>query len=488
MKKTLAILITFILCISSLTIPAYAKNEAVKVKIAPFYTEIQYMSVDNRYVEYPLITYKDITYFPMTFDLCTRLGLMCGYDSEKGLFITREYINNPNENQKPFGGDALNTYEALYDAVIPTYPIYLNGIRINNEKEEYPLLNFRGVTYFPMTWHFAYEELNFNVEWSEKDYSFKLYEDGKSNPPWAYGVEGNTVKLQNMVEVREKTVLEDGNIRDSFLYSYYTHYDFDTATQTISRRENSEKGVNSQMPERTDKLAPTVLEASVKDKSVYIGDELLITLDKEESVNGANVREYKTGDSSLIFLSAQIGTAPAPYTNFKEYFFAKDSSGIKQIPWDAGNNFSAIYPDGKGGFYIGTNGYSPVYSGRWSNSFSDIYYYVPGTDAFDCVTEKHSDLFNSMRALGVENGKLYFLGMWYDAPKDRYYGGPGELFSAVNSGYYTLDLQSGELTKLYPYICGETFFGPDGNLYCISNCSRIPKIVNLDTGVIIPIG
>ena len=44
-----------------------------------------------------------------------------------------------------------------------------------------------------------------------------------------------------------------------------------------------------------------------------------------------------------------------------------------------------------------------------------------------------------------------------------------------------------ELTKLYPYISGETFIGPDGNLYCISNSSRIPKIVNLNTGVLIPI-
>ena len=206
------------------------------------------------------------------------------------------------------------------------------------------------------------------------------------------------------------------------------------------------------MPERTDKLTFSVKEAIVKDKSIYIENELLISLDKEESVNGASVREFKTGDSSLIFLSAQIGEAPAPYTTYKKYFFVKDSSGIKQIPWDEKSNFDAIYPDNKGGFYITTHSYSPVYSGRWSNSFSDIYYYTPGMEFFECVTEKHSDLFNSMYALGAEDGKLYFLGMWYDSEKDSYNQNPH--FSSVNSGYYTLDLETGELTKLYPYIYG----------------------------------
>ena len=167
MKKLISLLIVLTFLVSSF--PVSAQNDKIKVKIAPFYTEIQGMSVDNRYVEYPLITYKDITYFPMTYDLCARLGLVSGFDSEKGLFITREYINYYNENPNFFGGDALNYYNKLYDAVIPTYPIYLNGIYIDNQKEEFPLINFRGITYFPMTWRFAYEELNFDIEWSEEE-------------------------------------------------------------------------------------------------------------------------------------------------------------------------------------------------------------------------------------------------------------------------------------------------------------------------------
>ena len=424
----------------------------------------------------------------MTYDLCARLGLVSGFDSGKGLFITREYINYYNETPNFFGGDALNYYNKLYDAVIPTYPIYLNGIYIDNQKEEFPLINFRGITYFPMTWRFAYEELNFDIEWSEEEYAFKLYSDRKSNPPYAFAVDGNTVKLENKISVYDESINEYGDTRYTLSYSYYENYDFDTEAQKVFRRGDTEfKVKRAEMPEREDKVVPNVLETTIKDKSIYIGDTLLIKLEGEESVNGAYVGEYKTGESTLLYLSAQIGTAPAPYTNFKTYFFKKDESGIKQIPWDVRNVFGAIYEGADGEFYVITNGYRPVYTGRWSNRFSDIYLYKDGADSFESITEKHSDLLNSMYALGKEDDKIYFLGMWYDALKEHYGDGAYPPFSTVNGGYYTLDVNTGEITKLYPYISGETFFGPDGNLYCISNSSRIPRIVNLTTGLLIPI-
>lgn len=487
MKKLFAMIMTAIVCVSSFCLPASAEWEKIKVKIAPFSTEIDYMSVDNRYVQYPLITYKDITYFPMTFDLCAQLGLVCGYENEKGLFITREYADYEKETPKPFGDKATNYYNKLYDAQIPTYPVYLNGVYIDNEKEEYPLINFRGITYFPMTWRFAYEELNFDIEWSEKDYSFKLYEDGKSSTPYAYAVEGNIIKLQKQNSVYETTITEEGDERHSLLYSYYSFFDFDTSTQSLSRNEDSEIQQPVLMPDRSDAVTPTALETTIKGKSIYLEDSLLITLENEESVTAADIYEYKTGESTLLHLTVQIGDAPAPYTTLKSYFFKQDVSGIKQIPWDERNNFSGIYPDGNGAFYISTRGYRPTYSGRGSNSFSDIYYYKDGADSFECITEKHKDLLNSMSVVGAGDGKLYVLGMWYNAEKDRFKNLALSMFSAVNSGYYTIDMQSGELTKLYPYISGETFFGPDGNLYCISGRTRIPRIVNINTGKITPI-
>ena len=36
------------------------------------------------------------------------------------------------------------------------------GKAIDNKKEEYPLLVFRDITYFPLTWRFAVDEFGWN--------------------------------------------------------------------------------------------------------------------------------------------------------------------------------------------------------------------------------------------------------------------------------------------------------------------------------------
>ena len=49
-----------------------------------------YFSVSRQVMalEYPVFTYNDVCYIPMTYDLCERLSLSVGFDKEKGLFIT----------------------------------------------------------------------------------------------------------------------------------------------------------------------------------------------------------------------------------------------------------------------------------------------------------------------------------------------------------------------------------------------------------------
>ena len=74
--------------------------------------------------------------------------------------------------------------------------------------------------------------------------------------------------------------------------------------------------------------------------------------------------------------------------------------------------------------------------------------------------------------------------MWFDANKDRI-GTVNFPISAVNSGFYEIDLQSGEMSKIYPYIHGETFMTPNGNVYCSTDYARTQRLVNLVTGKII---
>ena len=82
MKRLTAVIIAIVMCIGICSIPAMAKDTTVKVRIAPFKTTILEQVVDNANVEFPLITYKDITYFPMTYDLCAALRMSSGFDSE----------------------------------------------------------------------------------------------------------------------------------------------------------------------------------------------------------------------------------------------------------------------------------------------------------------------------------------------------------------------------------------------------------------------
>ncbi len=58
--------------------------------------------------------------------------------------------------------DMLTPNIGQYEATIAEFPIYVNDKNINNFMEEYPLLLFRDVTYFPLTWRFAVEEFGWS--------------------------------------------------------------------------------------------------------------------------------------------------------------------------------------------------------------------------------------------------------------------------------------------------------------------------------------
>lgn len=444
-----------ILCALLPSVIAGAQNSSVKVKIAPFYTEIDYMSVDNRYVEFPLITYKDITYFPMTYNLCERLDLVSGFDAQKGLFISHSSVDSYADASEMFGGSANNSYDRLYSASIPTYPIYLNGIKIDNEKEEYPLLNFRGVTYFPMTWRFAHEELDFDIEWSEENYSFKLYNNGRGSLPYAYKADETAVYFQDQVSVYDEYTDEDGNFHENYLmYSYYNQYRLDLKDEKIAFLESTPTYNQGTLASLNGSLTGTEVDVVYHDDKIYIDDFPVFSSVSTDISSDIYAVEYSLGDTSLLYIQRRFGNAPAPYTQHSEYLFVKDSQGIKDLGWNEKNNLSGIYPDNKGGYYIASSGYSVTQTARWTNSYSDIYYYTPHSRTLVSLSEKYSDTLNSLRAIGTADGKLYIEAMWYAEDKESAY--QASHFSAVNSGYYELEFSSGSLKKLYPYISGKS--------------------------------
>jgi len=456
----------------------------VKVKIAPYYTQIEDVSVDNRYVEYPLITYKDITYFPMTYDLCAKLGLSTGFDSKEGLYITKHYSNAGGSNL--FGGDAVNYYNTEYNAVIPTYPVYLNGIRIDNSKEEYPLINFRNITYFPMTWHFAYEELNFNIKWSPEEYSFYLERNSSPSLAYVYKSTGNSLFFENKVDVYDKKINEYGDLSYNLMYSYWRFYELNLENEMLAKLDSKQSGEKVEFDRSFGRVEAKQLEVVSKQNGLYLEEKLIMECNTE-NISDIQAFEHKTGENNaIITLVVYTGQIMPPYTQHNEYVIEKIGDSFLKLDWDVKNNFSGVFTDNNGGCYICSSGYSPSNAGRWSNSFSDVYYDKQGGGILESYAEKYSGKTNSVEVIGKANGKLYVKAVRYEAKKDSM--GTGDFnIAPVNSGFYEIDLENGQMTRIYPYIEGETFIAPNGAVYCNAGYARTQRLVNLLTGRIIPI-
>ena len=484
MKKLRLLLVTATL---ALLLCGICHAQSVKVKIAPFYTQIEDVSVDNRYVEYPLITYKDITYFPMTYDLCSMLGLSVGFDSQQGLFITKHYHQTEYDYvPRLFGSVNVINEKEEYNAVIPTYPVYLNGIRIDNTKEEYPLLNFRNVTYFPMTWRFAYEELNFDIEFSEENYSFYLTRNDEPSMAYVYKADEKSAFLTDKISVYEERPNEYGDISYHLLYSYWTFYELNLETEMIAKLESKQEGEKVEVDRNYAREEAKEIEVIAKQDGLYLG-EALIWECNTENISGIQAFEYATGEnSSLIQLVVYSGQIVAPYSHHNEYVIEKNGDKFTRLEWDNKNNFSGVFSDENGGYYVCSSGYSPYNMGRWSNPFSDVYYYKTGSGKLESYSEKYSDIINSVEVIGMANGKLYVKAVWFDATKDMN-GSMNFNLSPVNSGFYEINLADGEMTKLYPYINGETFITPNGAVYCSAGYARTQRLVNLITGNIITV-
>ena len=180
-------------CLSSVFTPAVAAPPAqdVQITLPAFNVTFNGTKVDSLNREYPLIVYKGITYFPMTYYDCRYLGLQTKWTSQTGLEINSTGVSGLYRDYKRDSENARN-----YAASIVSTAVRLNGTLIDKSKEEYPLLLFRGLTYFPMTWRFCVDEFGWG-------YTFNAY-DGlritSTNPA------ATTINIPLPTEYNEMTV------------------------------------------------------------------------------------------------------------------------------------------------------------------------------------------------------------------------------------------------------------------------------------------
>lgn len=243
----LMFLMLIFICVQATTV--YAAE--VTVSLPTFDVTMNGVKIENEFRQYPFIVYKDITYFPMTYFDSRFLNLETKWDNLKGLEI---YKTTETLEYEPYKQNWKNSNK--YTASIPKFNIVVNGQTINNSKEKFPLLSFRNITYFPLTWRFAVDEFGWEYSFTSKDGLIinstppTIYADPSDNPwPLIYDRTFKTVgdiiniqikreriayssKLYISVNGEEQRQLGDNN----YVYGVTTYKDVDN--NSIGMRSN----------------------------------------------------------------------------------------------------------------------------------------------------------------------------------------------------------------------------------------------------------
>ncbi len=471
--------------------------ESVNVSIAPFPTQISDISVYNYGVEYPVITYKDISYIPMTYSLCKKLDMQAGFDSEKGLFIVKFSESFPTaEVENCFGSTSVvNSPGDVYTAHLPEYPVYLNGIRIDNRAEEYPVLNFRGITYFPLTYRFCEYDLSLRAEFSSEKglaVSKRIEKEYK-------GEEHSRAYVGNILEYP----VSSGNLeidvqKVGFGYTPYTNSDGTYQTYRyfwwdIYSIENSENGDSiekirtySSHNERMESGISWYSDGEKEKSDKFTGENAEIYYDGIEIADLSNHYplidfegyEYTT-DSGIVFLrlDVKLNDNPnrAPFDPMhEEYVYVKEQNSITRLEaWDKYGFFRDVASDGCGGYFLYTDGYYPGGYSRYCVPYYSVYRYTADGEFYEIKIPDTNDV----EFIGVHGTKLYVTAKYYSNNRSL----QGSDISTVNSGYYEIDTVSGEVKMLCPYFVGRPFLTSKGVLYCAAEYAAFPKVINLMT-------
>ncbi len=169
MKKLAGAVCAALLAMGLHTAPALAAE--VNVTLPTFPVTLNGVTMEQSQSQYPMLVYKDITYVPMTWADTRLLGLNSSWNQQTGLVIDKaDTVQDQKTAQsayKPYKAAAANGKS--YKATTASGKITVNGKSINNSKEEYPLLLFRDVTYFPLTWRFAVTEFGWDYSFDAKN-------------------------------------------------------------------------------------------------------------------------------------------------------------------------------------------------------------------------------------------------------------------------------------------------------------------------------
>ncbi len=480
LHNSLSLAIIFAFLLGSLNGFAFAdNNKKVSISIPTFKVKIDETKVDSKRMQYPFIVYNNITYFPLTWNWCGKMGLSSSYTDKDGLYIAKH--NMDREIPEKMDNGAYQPAGKKYTATVVNYPVFINGKKIDNTKEKYPLINFRHITYFPLTWRFVVDEFAWYQSWDKVNgLVIKTNYDANSEKVGVYDIVDyyvtNTYNdyatLKQSVETRKTTKTADGYSNSSVGTKgtlYKLNYQDDSFTKIYSET-NNDTPYNSGKIKKEDAANMFSKDGT---KINFNGNFLYdITNDAgaNDTIDQMYASKYKVNDLdvyTLIVNTTQNGNQiPAPYTPYYQYVFVDKGDGklIRINDWKIKTVVSAIYNNGKGGFYLCSNLSNEATT--HSNAERARVYNVDKNLNVDILNDKWKD-WKSVEAIGTDkDNNLYLINTWYaKANPDNNYEETVNLVSPINDGYFKLT-PDGNLTKIHPYVEFDTaFVTANGKIY-----------------------
>lgn len=132
---------------------------------------------NNEYLKTPLLSYKNITYIPISKEISSILGLqiVSGENERYGDNSKVIFIGTGNRDSKISKLEVVKKKNPsrISVEVVSGY-IFINSLEDYSEniKEKYPILMYKDTYYMPLTWHIGKELLNWNID--SKNGNFKI--------------------------------------------------------------------------------------------------------------------------------------------------------------------------------------------------------------------------------------------------------------------------------------------------------------------------
>ncbi|MBR5528293.1 MAG: hypothetical protein IKV97_04755 [Clostridia bacterium] len=461
MKKILSVCLSALAALSCAVTPVCADDSRVTAVIPDYQVVIDGSSVYYADSLYPFLNYKGITYFPMTYDYCHAMDLTTGYLKHSAFMVAYQ----PSDGELPVYETVANT--KYNTALIPTYNIYINGKKADNKNAEYPLINFRDITYFPMTWDYAVDEFGWQLTFENGILEINT---GNNNARAFYIEEEGAGFTVLDTSYDEEIPLGDGVFTSRYVKRYSK---LDHASGELSVLEDYTPS-QDQIP------ANSAVEVTVKNGEVYYKENKLEGIFIEPATD--NFTKPESIENAEYSVNAYTVGACAPLTvivaDVRTAYHGKEAS------W--GTNTAHTYIEAGGKLiYLGTSKtVENVYTLGNDIFFNTVDYqqtvfkhYMKNRTMWKLSSDGTLSVmsyggYGSIEIIGKYGNELYLKCLW--CPENVMDFAPFSV-SLVNDGYHTFDGTG--IRFLSPYIYSDfDIVTENGDIFAVNNkLSKITK-------------